>query len=145
MERRSKPRRRRGRGLLFLLVFAALTGLYVRWGNTALQMASFSAVLRDLPPGFDGCRAVVLGDLHSTWFGGKNEKPLGAVEAQEPEYIFLVGNSVRSVDTSPSVKGRRITPPWPWPETTRSAPRRLYCSGKWSFRWASSIQKAFSP
>ena len=76
MERRSKPRRRRGRGLLFLLVFAALTGLYVRWDNTALQVSSFSAALRDLPPGFDGCRAVVLGDLHSTWFGGKNGKLL---------------------------------------------------------------------
>lgn len=92
MERRSKPRRRRGRGLLFLLVFAALTGLYVRWDNTALQVSSFSAVLRDLPPGFDGCRAVVLGDLHSTWFGGKNGKLLEAVKAQEPEYIFLVGD-----------------------------------------------------
>ncbi len=92
MERRSKPRRRRGRGLLFLLVFTALTGLYVRWDNTALQVSSFSAVLRDLPPGFDGCRAVVLGDLHSTWFGGKNGKLLEAVKAQEPEYIFLVGD-----------------------------------------------------
>ena len=98
MERRSKPRRRRGRGLLFLLVFAALTGLYVRWDNTALQVSSFSAVLRDLPPGFDGCRAVVLGDLHSTWFGGKNGKLLEnqtlleTVRAQEPEYIFLVGD-----------------------------------------------------
>ena len=92
MERRSKPRRRRGRGLLFLLVFAALTGLYVRCDNTALQVSSFSAVLRDLPPGFDGCRAVVLGDLHSTWFGGKNGKLLEAVKAQEPEYIFLVGD-----------------------------------------------------
>lgn len=90
MERRSKPRR--GRGLLFLLVLAALAGLYVRWGNTALQTSSFRAVLRDLPPGFDGCRTVVLGDLHSTWFGGKNEKLLEAVEAQEPEYIFLVGD-----------------------------------------------------
>lgn len=92
MERRFKRPRRRGRGLLFLLALGVLAGLYVRWGNTALQVSSFSPVLRDLPQGFDGCRLVVLGDLHSTFFGEKNQRLLEAVEAQEPEYIFLVGD-----------------------------------------------------
>ncbi len=91
MKRRSKPRRR-GRGLLFLLALIALAGLYVWWGNTALQTSSFSPALRDLPPGFDGCRIVVLGDLHSTYFGEKNKTLLEAVKAREPEYIFLVGD-----------------------------------------------------
>lgn len=91
MKRRSKPRRR-GRGLLFLLALIALAGLYVWWGNTALQASSFSPALRDLPPGFDGCRIVVLGDLHSTYFGEKNKTLLEAVKAREPEYIFLVGD-----------------------------------------------------
>lgn len=91
MKRRSKPRRR-GRGQLFLLALIALAGLYVWWGNTALQASSFSPALRDLPPGFDGCRIVVLGDLHSTYFGEKNKTLLEAVKAREPEYIFLVGD-----------------------------------------------------
>lgn len=91
MERRSK-RPRRGRKLLFLLVLAVLAGLYVRWDNTALQTSAFSPVLRDLPPGFDGCRIVVLGDLHATYFGEENKTLLEAVEAREPEYIFLVGD-----------------------------------------------------
>ena len=92
MGRRSKQPRRHGRGLLFLLALVVLTGLYVHWGNTALQAASFSPALRDLPQGFDGCRFVVLGDLHSTFFGEKNQRLLETVEAQEPEYIFLVGD-----------------------------------------------------
>ena len=92
MERRSKPRRRRGRGLLFLLALTVLAGLYVWWGNTALQTEAFSPSFRDLPPGFDGCRVVVLGDLHSTFFGEKNKPLLEAVEAQEPDYIFVVGD-----------------------------------------------------
>lgn len=92
MERRSKPRRRRGRGLLFLLALTVLAGLYVWWGNTALQTEAFSPSFRDLPPGFNGCRVVVLGDLHSTFFGEKNKPLLEAVEAQEPDYIFLVGD-----------------------------------------------------
>ena len=90
MERRSKrPRWRRGLALLALAVFAAL---FLRWSNTALQTASFSAAFQNLPPGFDGCRLVVLGDLHSTFFGENNKTLLEAVEAQEPEYIFLVGD-----------------------------------------------------
>ena len=92
MARRSKRPRRRGRRLLFLAALAVLAGLYVYWGNTALQTASFFPAFRELPQGFDGCRLVVLGDLHSTWFGEKNETLLEAVRAQEPEYIFLVGD-----------------------------------------------------
>lgn len=78
--------------LLYLAALAVLAGLYVHWGNTALQTASFFPAFRELPQGFDGCRLVVLGDLHSTWFGEKNETLLEAVRAQEPEYIFLVGD-----------------------------------------------------
>ena len=91
MARHSKRRRVRRRVFL-LLALAALAALYVRWSNTALETAEFSPVFRDLPRGFDGCRAVVLGDFHSSRFGGGNQRLLEAVEAQEPEYIFLVGD-----------------------------------------------------
>ena len=91
MGRRSKRPRRRGKWVL-LAALAVFAALFLRWSNTALQASSFSPALRDLPPGFDGCRIVVLGDLHSTYFGEENKKLLEAVEAQEPEYIFLVGD-----------------------------------------------------
>ena len=91
MARRSKPRRR-GRTALALLPLAVFAALFVHWSNTSLQTAAFSPVFRDLPQGFDGCRIVVLGDLHSTFFGEENKTLLEAVQAQEPEYIFLVGD-----------------------------------------------------
>lgn len=93
MARHSK-RHHGGRTALALLVLAVLAVFFVRWSNTALQVSSFSPVLPDLPQGFDGCRIVVLGDLHSTYFGQENQQLLETVRAQNPEYIFLVGDLV---------------------------------------------------
>lgn len=75
-----------------LLILAALAALYVRWGNTSLQVTSFSPVFSDLPEAFDGCRIVVLGDLHTARFGEENERLFAAVEAQAPDLIVLVGD-----------------------------------------------------
>jgi len=91
MARRSGPRRR-GRTVLVLLALAIMAALFLRWDNTALQVTEFGPVFSELPQGFDGCRIVVLGDLHSAFFGEENKTLLETVEAQEPEYIFLVGD-----------------------------------------------------
>jgi len=91
MASHSRPRRR-GRTALALLALAVLAALFLRWDNTALQVTEFAPAFSGLPQGFDGCRVVVLGDLHSTFFGEENKTLLEAVQAQEPEYIFLVGD-----------------------------------------------------
>ncbi len=88
---RSKQRRG-GRTALVLLTLAALAALFIHWSNSSLQTEHFSPSLQDLPGGFDGCRIVVLGDLHSTFFGENNKRLFETVQAQEPEYIFLVGD-----------------------------------------------------
>ncbi|MCI9121240.1 MAG: metallophosphoesterase [Oscillibacter sp.] len=92
MARRS--RRRRGRGMVLLLALAVLTALFLRWNNRSLQVTAFFPAFQTLPEGFDGCRVVVLGDLHSTFFGEKNSLLLETVQEQRPEYIFLVGDLV---------------------------------------------------
>ncbi|WP_295765248.1 metallophosphoesterase [uncultured Oscillibacter sp.] len=101
MPKRPRPRRRRRGTILILPLLAVLAALFVWRENTALQVESFSPVFRDLPQGFDGCRAVVLGDLHSASFGEGNERLLEAVEDQEPEYIFLVGDLLDSLRDVP--------------------------------------------
>ncbi len=87
-------KRRPFRAALLLLLFALLAAVYVRWSNTALQTAYFDPAFAALPQGFDGCRAVVLGDLHTALFGPENAKLLDRVEAEEPDYIFLVGDLI---------------------------------------------------
>lgn len=78
-------------GLLLLILAAAI---FIFWDNTALQVTHTEAVLPTLPAGFDDCRIVVLGDLHAASFGEDNADLFQAVAAQEPAFIFLVGDLV---------------------------------------------------
>lgn len=89
MKGRGKRRRGGSRVLLLLVLIAAA----LFWqSNYSLQTEEFQAALEGLPGGFDGCRVVVLGDLHSADFGGENQDLLEAVREAGPEYIFLVGD-----------------------------------------------------
>lgn len=91
-----------------LLILAVLAALYVWWGNTSLQVTSVSPVFSDLPEAFDGCRIVVLGDLHTARFGEENEKLFAAVEAQAPDLIVLVGDLLDCFHPVPADYAARI-------------------------------------
>ena len=73
------------------LVFLRPLGLRL-WDNTALQTTRFDPVFTDLPRGFDGCRIVVLSDLHGAEFGRDNADLFAAVAAEDPSYIFFLGD-----------------------------------------------------
>ena len=90
--RKHVKRHRLPRTALTLLLLVLLSALFVRWDNSALQITHFGPVFSRLPAGFDGCRVVVLGDLHTASFGEGNTELLDAVRKQQPEYIFLVGD-----------------------------------------------------
>jgi len=92
---RKRHRSRRPVRAIWVVLLAVLAACgFFRWSNTTLETTYFDPVFEDLPAGFDGCRIVVLGDLHSTEFGEDNAHLLSAVEAEKPEYIFLVGDLV---------------------------------------------------
>lgn len=80
------------RRLAVLAVFLLVLVLFFRWENTSLQIARFDPVFTDLPTGFDGCRIVVLSDLHGAEFGENNEELFQTVADQSPEYIFYLGD-----------------------------------------------------
>lgn len=87
-----KKRRRISHRVLTALALAAFAAVFLYWSNWSLKTEEFFPTFQNLPEGFDGCRVVVLGDLHSTSFGEKNQRLLEAVRAEAPEYIFLVGD-----------------------------------------------------
>ena len=86
-----RPKHRARRIALLALSAAALAG-FLYWDNTALQTTRFDPVFTDLPAGFDGCRIVVLSDLHGARFGRDNGDLFAAVAAEEPSYIFFLGD-----------------------------------------------------
>lgn len=97
------PRKRRPLSrLLTLGVLTVLAALFLRWSNTALQTTYFDPVFTGLPDGFDGCRIVVLGDLHTASFGEDNAELLDAVRAEAPDYIFFVGDLLDSFREVPA-------------------------------------------
>jgi len=80
------------RRLAVLAAVLALAAVFVRWDNTALELAQFEPCLPRLPQGFDGCRIVVLSDLHGAEFGEGNRDLFEAVADQDPELIFYLGD-----------------------------------------------------
>lgn len=89
------------RTVLSLLLFAVLVVLFIRWDNSTLQVTHFEPAFTDLPAGFDGCRIVVLGDLHTAYFGEDNTQLLDAVRAESPDYIFFVGDLLDALHEIP--------------------------------------------
>ena len=92
MARRSHSSRRRKRAFLTVAAALFLAAAYLWWGNRTLQVTQFEASFADLPHGFDGCRVAVISDLHGAKFGEENEALLAAIAAQQPEYIFYLGD-----------------------------------------------------
>lgn len=85
-------RKRKRMDLLLILPALVALALFFRWSNHSLQTTRFDPVFSSLPDGFDGCRIVVLSDLHTALFGEGNQRLFDAVAAAEPEYIFLTGD-----------------------------------------------------
>ena len=79
MAKRPRKKRRPLRTVFFVLLAAVLAAVFVRWDNTALQTTYFEPAFSSLPEGFDGCRIVVLSDLHGAVFGQENAPLFSAV------------------------------------------------------------------
>ena len=94
--------RRKKRTLLpALSAITLLAAGFLYWSNTALQVTRFDPVFAALPTGFSGCRIVVLSDTHSMSFGEDQSHLLETVAAQDPDYIFFLGDMTDRFRTVP--------------------------------------------
>lgn len=118
------------RTIFSLLLVAVALAAFLRWDNTSLQTTEFDLRFARLPQGFDGYRAVVLSDLHSTEFGEGNAALFDAVRAAQPEVIFLLG------DLADQFRGLPQVTPKPWRTVFAPLRRSISSPATTSGHWA---------
>ena len=70
------------------LVLLALI-IWTAWGNTALELNTYTISSDRLPEAFDGYRIAHVSDLHNAEMGKDNDKLLKMLREAEPDIIAI--------------------------------------------------------
>ena len=73
--------------------------IWTAWGNTALELNTYTISSERLPEGFDGYRIAHISDLHNAEMGKNNEKLLDMLREAEPDIIAITGDIIDSRNT----------------------------------------------
>ena len=79
------------------IVFALIA--WIIWGNTALELNTYTVTSSKLPQSFDGYRIAHVSDLHNAEMGKNNEKLLTMLRDADPDMIAITGDLVDSRNT----------------------------------------------
>ena len=87
---------------IFAVVAALLVALivWIAWGNTALELNTYTITSDKLPEAFDGYSIAHVSDLHNAEMGEDNEKLLSMLRSAEPEMIAITGDLIDSRNTN---------------------------------------------
>ena len=89
----------------FLLIIISIAVLlvafiaWVAWGNTALQLNSYSIEAHNLPKSFDGFRIAQISDFHNCEIGKNNERLISILDKSDPDIIVITGDMIDSRST----------------------------------------------
>ncbi len=87
---------------IFLAAVAAVLValvIWIVWGNTALELNTYTVSSSKLPQHFDGYRIAHISDLHNAELGEGNEKLLAMLREAEPDMIAITGDLIDSRNT----------------------------------------------
>ena len=88
---------------IFLAVVAAVLitlVIWIAWGNTALELYTYTVTSARLPECFDGYRIAHVSDLHNAEMGEDNEKLLAMLREADPDMIAITGDLIDSRNTN---------------------------------------------
>ena len=88
---------------IFLVVVAivlVVLVIWIAWGNTALELNTYTVSSAKLPPSFDGYRIAHVSDLHNAEMGKDNEKLLTILRDADPDIIAITGDLIDSRSTN---------------------------------------------
>ena len=80
--------------------------IWTAWGNTALELNTYTISSDRLPGAFDGYRIAHVSDLHNTEMGKDNEKLLDMLREADPDIIAITGDLIDSRNTDIDVLQR---------------------------------------
>ena len=91
--------------ITFAVVAALLITLiiWIAWGNTALQLNTYTIISDNLPEEFAGYRIAHVSDLHNVEIGDDNERLLSMLQDAEPDMIAITGDLIDSRNTNVEV------------------------------------------
>ena len=81
-----------------VIVLVALV-IWIAWGNTALELNTYTISSSKLPQSFDGYRIAHVSDLHNAEMGKDNEKLLAMLRDADPDMIAITGDLIDSRNT----------------------------------------------
>ena len=84
-------------GILLILI------VWTAWGNTALELNTYTISNCGLPDAFDGYRIAQVSDLHNAEFGDGNQRLLDMLREAEPDMIAITGDLIDSRKTNIAV------------------------------------------
>ena len=84
-------------GILLILI------VWTAWGNTALELNTYTISSREMPDAFDGYRIAQVSDLHNAEFGDRNQRLLEMLREAEPDMIAITGDLIDSRKTNIAV------------------------------------------
>ena len=90
------------KSIMLAVVAAVLIALvvWIAWGNTALELNTYTVTSARLPECFDGYRIAHVSDLHNAEMGEDNEKLLTMLREADPDMIAITGDLLDSRSTN---------------------------------------------
>jgi len=73
--------------------------IWTVWGNTALELNTYTVSSGRLPEAFDGYRIAHISDLHNTEMSKDNDKLLNMLREAKPDIIAITGDLIDSRNT----------------------------------------------
>lgn len=96
---------RKKKFILLAIAAAILTAiiLWILWGNSALELNTYTVSASALPASFDGYRIAHISDLHNAKIGKDNSKLLTVLRDAKPDMIAVTGDLIDSRNTDIAV------------------------------------------
>ena len=95
----TKQRKKRLFIWCLVAVLAAAVVIWIAWGNTALELNTYTVSSEKLPEAFNGFRIAHVSDLHNTEIGKDNETLLEMLKQAEPDIIAITGDMIDARNT----------------------------------------------